>query len=511
MLGLFSNKSDHPLANLKSAKQLLDALPKTDAVQVLQEVGHWIEALFDPENEFRVDHQFNILRMLDDAAHPHLRKISQQYFAVIPPNEFQENRLWGAMNEYLTFCELGYWQLLSSVRNGAKGSSALKSDMPLIIARGLYALFRRLECVKIRYTQIDAPCWIRLADFYDYAEGIQCQDETLQVYAGGTNANITIKRLFSSVLAWHSMAVGTFKPLDLHIAKRLITHISKTYSVHEQFQTGCLFVFDLAKPGSPMRILVNDAQYPRSARLINIQTPPRYIDNLLKTLDKNLIPEEFNLEVTYGAEQVSDVLRRLAVYYQESMPVRRHPRREVQMSVQAVNGFLPILEQAEAGLNLLGSGSQVCAVEDISTGGLRFVLPANQSNTVKIGTLVGLKAENTPHSGVGIVRRLRRDAQGNLHVGVRILASKAEVVLLYGNDSINPAQLALSLENSEMQEGERWMLMPSDTFALNRSPIMWLGELSYLMMPLGIVEKGSDFDLVRYRPMLQDSGSDDAY
>jgi hypothetical protein len=40
---------------------------------------------------------------------------------------------------------------------------------------------------------------------------------------------------------------------------------------------------------------------------------------------------------------------------------------------------------------------------------------------------------------------------------------------------------------------------------------MWLGELSYLMMPLGVVEKGSDFDLVRYRPMLQDSGSDDAY
>jgi len=73
MLGFFSNKSDHPLANLKSAQQLLDDLPKTDPVQVLDEIGHWIEALFDQENAFRLDHQFAVLRMLDEAAHPHLK------------------------------------------------------------------------------------------------------------------------------------------------------------------------------------------------------------------------------------------------------------------------------------------------------------------------------------------------------------------------------------------------------------------------------------------------------
>ena len=513
MLGIFKNKSDHPLANLKSAQQLIDALPKKDPVEVLQEVGHWIEALFDPENEFRIDHQFVVLRMLDETAHAHLRKISQNYFSVIPPNTFQENRLWAAMHEYFTFCEMGYWHLLNAMREGKKGSSSLKGNMPLIIARGMYALFGRLECVKVRYSQVDAQCWERLADFYDYAEGMQCEDEPLQVYMGGANSNISIKRLFASLIAWHSIAVGAFKPLDLHIAKALITHLSKVFVVHEQFKPGCMFMFDLAKPSSPMRVLVDGAQYPQSARFVSAASPASIVSNLLKTLDKNIVPEEFSFEVAYSAEQVVDVLRRLAVYFQESLPVRRHQRKKIQMNVQAVNGFLSILEQAEAGLNLQGAGSEVCAVEDISVSGLRFVLPASQSNAVKIGTLVGLTPENTAHCGVGIVRRLRRDAQGNLHVGVKTLANKAEVVLLYGNDSINPASLALSLDSTDAQEGERWMLMPSDTFSLNRSPNMWQGEQNYLLLPLAIVEKGSDFDLVRYRQMQQDSSGadDDAY
>lgn len=510
MLGIFSNKSDHPLANLKSAQQLLDALPKTDSVEVLNEVGHWIEALFDPANEFRVDHQFSVLRILDEAAHPHLRKISQSYFAVVPPIPFQENRLWAAMHEYLDFCAKGYAQLLSAVRAGEKGSSALKSAMPVIIARGMYALFRKMECVKARYAQLDAQCWLDLADFYDYAESIACQDEPLQVYMGGANSNISIKRMFASLITWHSVAVGAFKPLDLHIAKNLITHISKSFAVTERNLPDSVFVFDLAQPSSPMRLLTEGAQYPQSMRFVSTKTSPGYIENLLKTLDKNLVPDELAFDVVYGAELVANVLRRLAVFFQESLPVRRHQRRKIQMSIQAANGFLPVLEQAEAGLNLLGASSSVCAVEDISSGGLRFVLKPDQVIAVTIGTLVSLKPENTPHCGVGIVRRLRRDVQGNLHVGVKMLASKVEVVLLYGNDSINPASLALTLENAEVQEGECWLFMPSDSYSQTRSPTMKQGDESYLLMPLSLVEKGVDFDLVRYRKMLQDSSADEA-
>lgn len=511
MLGIFSNKSDHPLADMKSAQQLLDALPKTDSVEVLQEIAHWIETLFDPENDFRLEHQFAVLRMLDDAAHLHLRKISNSYFAALPPNAFQENRMWEAMHAYLNFCELGYWQLQRAVRAGEKGGSALKAHIPLIIARGIYALFGRLECVKVKYAQIDPQCWIHLADFYDYAEGLQCQDEILPVYAGGANANISIKRLFASVLAWYSMAVGAFKPLDLHIAKCVITHISKSFTVHEQFKAGSSFMFDLANPASPMRVIIEGAQYPLSIRFVNLGSTTVQIDNLLKTLGKNLIPDELNLQVAYSAELVADVLRRLAVYFQPELPVRRQQRKKIQMGVNAAYGFLNVLEQAEEGLNVRGATSKICAVEDISVNGIRFVLNASQLNSLKIGTLIGLQPENSKHWGAGIVRRLRRDAQNNLHVGVRVLSNKSEVILLYGCKAGNAASLALLLDGSDTQSGESFMLVPPDTYSANISPTLNIGEQRYLLLPLALIEKGEDFDLVRYRRMEQDSDADEAY
>lgn len=511
MLGIFSNKSDHPLENLKSAQQLLDALPKTDSVEVLQEIAHWIESLFDPDNAFRTDHRFAVLRMLDEVAHLHLRKISQSYFAALPPNSFQENRMWEAMHAYLASSELGYLQLLKAVRAGEKGGAGIRAHMPLIIARGTYALFGKLECVKVKYAQIDPQCWLNLADFYDYAESIQCQDEPLPVYAGGANANISIRRLFASVLAWYSMAVDTFRPLDLHIAKCLITHLSKSFAVHEHFKPGSHFMFDLAKPVSPMRVIAEGAQYPLSMRFVNIGTPPGYIDSLLKTLGKNLVPDELNMGVAYSAELVAEVLRRLAVYFQQALPVRRHQRKNIKMSANAAYGFLNVLEQADEGLNVHGATSKICAVEDISVNGIRFVLNASQMNSIKIGTLVGMQPEGTKNWGAGIVRRLRRDAHNNLQVGVRVLANKTEVVLLYGNEAGKAASLALLLDLSDAQSGESWMLVQSDTYSANISPTMKLGEQRYLLMPLALVEKGEDFDLVRYRKMEQESDADEAY
>lgn len=509
MLGIFSNKSDHPLANFKSAQLLLDALPKTDSVQVLEEIAHWIEALFDVQNEFRVDHQFAILRMLDDASHPHLRKISQAYFAALPPSAFQEARLWEALNTYLRFSELGYLHLLRDVRAGEKGSSAIKANIPLIIARGMYALFRRLECAKIKYMKPDPQCWTNLADLYDYAEGVKCQDEELLVYAGGAHASISIRRLFASVLAWYSMAVGVFKPLDLHIAKYLITHISKSFKVYEKLNPGSHFTFDLAHPSSPERVIIKGAQYPLSIRFVEIATTPGHVDNLLKTLSKNLIPDELKMEVVYGAELVAEILRRLAVYFKQELPVRRHQRKKIKVNVNAAYGYLNVLEQADEGLNVHGVTSKICAVEDISLNGIRFILDASQLNSMKIGTLIGLQPEGAKSWGAGIVRRLRRDDQNNLHVGVRVLTNKADVVLLYGNTGANAASLALLLDYAEAQSGECWLLLPTETFSMNISPTMKSGAQSYLLLPLAVVEKGEDYDLVRYRMMEQESEGDE--
>ena len=513
MLGLFSNKSDHPLASLKSAQQLLDALPKNDSVEVLDEIGHWIEALFDPAHEFRLDHQFTVFRMLDDAAHPHLRKIVQSYFAVVPPATFHENRLWGAMNSYSTFCDMGYLDLLIGLQKGEKGSSTIKSNLSLICARGIYAVFGRLECAAVRYIQIDQQLWIHLAEYFAYAEEEQCLDEPLSLYAGlGTETSV--RPLFASVLMWYTAGVGSFRPLDLHISKRLISYMSKSFEVNERPAEGSLFAFDLAKPAPPVRVKEEGAMYPASLRFMGVGAAPQQFDNLLKTLEKNLVPEALNMGAAYSAEAVTDVARSLSLCCRSPLPLRRNPRRKIKVSMNVVNGYSKVIEKTGSGLNFNDPESEIWEVEEISANGFSCVLPPARANSVRIGTLLGLQPEKIEHWGAGIVRRMRRDAQNNMHVGVEMLSSKVVGVILHGHDGVNAeARLsALLLDKSDQQNGESLILIKQDIFSINRSPTMQLGDQNFLLLPLALVEKGVDFDLVRYRTIEQDTNSgEEAY
>lgn len=511
MLRLFGSKSDHPLANMKSAQQLLDALPKADAVDVLQEIGHWIEELFDPANDFRLDHQFAVLRMLDDVGHVHLRKIIHSYFAAVPPSAFQENRLWGAMNTYFAFSELGYMHVLAGLRNGEKGSSTIKASTALICARGVYAIFGMIECAAVRYAQIDPQLWVHLAQFYAYAEAEKCHDEALVVYSG-LGGNTSIQSLFAGVLMWYTAAVGSFRPLDMHIAKRLVTYMSKSFPVSTQCQPGSLFAFDLNSPLPPARVKEEGAMYPAGMRFVGSGEAPKQLEDMLKTLGKNLVPEELNMGVAYSAEVVAEVAHELTECCQVPLPLRRHARSKIKVNMHVANGFFSVVEQSDEWLNLDDAACESWDVEDISVSGVRCVLPAGRPTSVKIGALVGLQPDKVEHWGAGIVRRMSRDAQNNLHVGVEMLAKKVFSIVLHGHDGIKADAIhpALFLDKSGAQNGECWILMRQDTFSINHSPNTELNGENLLLLPLGLVEKGVDFELARYRKMAQES-SEEAY
>ncbi len=509
MLKLFGNKSDHPLANIKSAQQLLESLSKTHAVEVLQEMVHWIEELLLPANEFRLDHQFAVLRLLDDAAHPHLRRAIHSYFSAEPPAAFQENRLWGAMNSYFTCCEQGYRHLLTGLHNGNKGSSAIKSFLPLICARGIYAIAGRLECAAVRYAQIDPDLWAHLAEFYAYAEEQKCLDEQLAVYSG-LGAGTSARHLFATVLMWYGTGVGSRRPLDLHIAKRLLTHAGKSFTVDERCIAGSLFYFDLASPSAPTRVKEEDAMYPASMRFIGSGEAARLFDDMLRTLAKNMVPEELNMGVAYNAEMVGKVARQLAVCCHSPLPSRRHQRRKIKMNLSVANGFAQMVEQTAVDLYLDDAASESWDVENVSANGFSCVLPAGRDSKIRIGALVGMQPEKVVHWGVGIVRRMSRDARNNLHVGVEMLATRVQGAVLHGHDGLHAGaeHPALFLDKSDMQNDESWVLMKAGTFSSMRSSTMTIGEESYLLLPLGLLEKGDDYDLARYRRMVQDSGEE---
>ena len=86
-------KPDHPMADPKEARRILEALPADDAIKSLDELLHWLESVAAVEG-FKPEARIQLLFTLDETAQPRVRKLAKEYFTAGRPSRFQENRLW---------------------------------------------------------------------------------------------------------------------------------------------------------------------------------------------------------------------------------------------------------------------------------------------------------------------------------------------------------------------------------------------------------------------------------
>lgn len=507
MLGFFGRKSDHPMADLKSAQALLEDLPKSDALKSLQELATWVESVRE-QAEFRLDHQLAVLRLLDETARPFERKLMREYFAANTVSKFQENRLWMALYEYLGQAAQAYVNVLARYRNGDKGGPAIKPALPLVAARGICAVAGRLKCAAARYALVDSAMWKYLAEFYSHAETQQYLDEPVLLYSGA-GAHTSVRCEFTSVLMWYATSSSTLNRLNMHLAERLTAHLCRDFTVGVQWEAESKFGFDLLHPGQPMR--VSEETRPQPGLLfIGVKDIKPHIESLLKALEKNVVPEEINLGGAYDADKVRGVLRYLEDCLTSPPPTRRNVRHNIKVNLHVAHGLSRVMEHTDVGLNFGDDSSTTWEVEDISTGGFRCVLPASRVDGIAIGLLVGIKPEKVDRWGVGIVRRLKRDQQDNLQVGVEVLTNQMTGVGLRER-STDEEQPALWLNSPGDDSGEARLLLSADTYSSSRSLHVRLADKNYLLMPLELLEKGEDYDLARYRKIEEDTSSDAAY
>ena len=490
------------MADLKSAQQLLKDVPRNDALKALMEITDWIESVSD-NADFNLDQRLDVLSLLDESARPHMRKLVFDYFSTLTLSQFQENRAWMALNEFFTQIEQAYFKVLAGYCKGDKGGSTIKSSLPLVTARGIYAVMGRLKFAAARYAQVDPAIWQHLAEFYYHAEAQQYLHESVRLYSGAAQTT-SVRDRFVSLLMWYAPGSSTFSPQNMHIAERLATHFCRHFRVETQLVSDSLFCFDLKQPAQLMRVMPETAALP-SVRFLSAGDVVPHIEALLKTLEKNIVPDEINLGGVYAASAVRDVARHLAIYWSAPPPMRRNVRRPIKVNMNVAHGFANVVEHAltEQG----NTASMTWAVEDISATGFRCVLPAKGADGVKIGSLIGIRPENVGHRGAGIVRRLGRDGQNNLHVGVEILGKRVENVLLraHGRTAVGGGQAALWLVKPEDESGEICLLMNPDTFSMNVSLNTQFEGKRYLLIPLSLLEKGVDYDLARYRKVEEDA------
>lgn len=495
------------MADIKSAQLFLHDLPKTDALKALHELTTWIESVRE-QQDFRVDHQLEVLRLLDETARPYERRLTRDYFTDKSLTKFHENRLWMALNDFFMQVAQAYLNVQMRYRNGDKGSAAIQPSLPLIAARGISALTGRLKCAAARYALPDQTIWGSLAGLYAHAEAQKYLDEPVALYAG-LNTNTSVRYEFASLLMWYASGASTLNPLQMHLAERLTSHFCRNFAISAQNEPGSVFCFDLEHPAPPMRVNAELKLLP-GMRFLGAGSAQPHVQALLGIMKKDVVPETINLGGVFDADTVREVARHLSVFWGSDLPVRRDARHKVLVKLYVALGFAGVLEKAGADLNPATDTSEHWTVEDISISGMRCVLPSARAADVAIGLLVGTRPERGAHWGAGIVRRLSRDKQNNLHVGIQLLGNHVAAVKLREH-GVSGEQRAVLLNNVNDDSGEVSLLMGPAAFSESSSLHVQLSGKNYLLMPLALLEKGVDYDLARYRRIEEDVGAEGAY
>ena len=102
--GILAQKNEHPLANPRELRRIVSELPKDNAFKAQDEITGWLESLAGID-DFPADRLYEVILAFEEAAQPHLKRLSREYFQAARLSRSEEKHLWSI--------NYGFWSLLA--------------------------------------------------------------------------------------------------------------------------------------------------------------------------------------------------------------------------------------------------------------------------------------------------------------------------------------------------------------------------------------------------------------
>lgn len=490
MLGLFSPKSDHPLADAREARRVFEELAGREPQQALDEVSGWLESVAADER-MRLAERLALVGQLDEAAQAHARRLGRDYLTSPRLGRQQELRLWQTNHDFWQQLAAAYEGCLTRYRAQEKGAEAIRAELPLLVVRLLRACSAQLKWDQFRYGPIDGALWQRMGRAYLFAEAGGFARRELTPYPN-VAAGSSPQQEYLKALVFQASSMDSLLPLEIEIAERLIAHFLPHFVFTAETRPDNVYWVAVGEPAPPRRLAVAPPPSPE-LRFFSTGAALARLEALRRELERGEVPPQLNLGAQYSARTVLPVLRHLALYWAPKPPMRTHDRHRVKSRLTVINGLAAI----HARLSGTGGegGSESWVVEDVSLGGMGAQVPLSASDWVRIGALLGLQPEGGSNWLVGVIRRFSRETATLGAVGIETLSKAPQAVSgdLGGMDCA-----ALLLDVLHSGETVRVLLPraafePAIPFAF-----AWQGR-SARLDPVELLESGVDFDLGLYR------------
>jgi len=498
MLKMFGGAAaDHPMADAKEAKRILDELPTQDA-KALEELAGWHESLAaaDLKADLRIQRQLAV----DEAAQARIRKLARE---VLTPSaqtsKFQDTINWTRLHEYWRQAGLSFARSIDSFLQGAKGAD--KTLLPLTVSRALRCIAQQIKWQHVRYAPADIHVWGVLNRIYAFAELRGVTEARVNLYAGGVES--TPKQEFLKAQMLGACSPDSLQPLEVEIAERVINDLAPSFTLGAQPDRELLYWTDLALATAPLRSL-REPKPSTSVRFFGPGSAAAALAALIRKIETNReVPAGLNLGASYDHEAVLSAMGHLAVYWDREPPERRHPRHSVKSKLVVAHGFSGVLEAlggTGGSLDFNPAVAESWAVENVSAGGFGAVAKPAKSEWLKVGTLVAMQPDGGPNWVVGTVRRVSRVSRDEARIGIETL-SRAPALSRFSGGAEEEQGVLLASDET----GETSIALRAGVFTRGRNLEAAVDGKQHVYMPQSVDERGDDYEIALFRAMIRES------
>ena len=504
-------KPDHPMADMKQARDLIAEFAAHDANKALDEVTFWLDSV-NRTDGLKLDYRFELYDALDQAARMHQRKLAHDYLATDRQEKFRESKLWHSLFDFWKTLGACYNQCVEQFQAGSGGASALKKDLPVAVARALRCLTLQLKWSALRYGPIDDRVWSELGRLYLFAESRRMATTPVDIYPGA-HGQVTVEQEFLKALMLGVSSTDKLTPLKQEIAERIVAHFGALYKMQGKSAVEGNYYFDLAMRKPPARVMKGLTSGPTNRYFGPGEALPALRAMIEDIKKKQAVPPDVNLGGSYEPQLVRSVMAHLAMCWSDKPPARSSERRKIASRLTVVHGMDDILRcvtprdidftldyQAKA-------AGESWIVENISDGGFGAIVPPVRGDWLRVGSLLGLLRETSKYWGVGVVRRLTCDEFQQRRVGIQLLSKAIIPVRLSPAGDVSSINVmhdrdsAVLLSTAPDKNGDVALLLKAGSYTMTQLLEMNVSGQRYYLMPRRLIEGGDDFDWGQFKVM----------
>ena len=505
---LKGGKVDHPLANVKDARKVIDDFPYRDPWQTVEDVNYWLASINDTP-EFKADHRFETLGMLDEATLKCHEQLLVSYVKLPDGERAQERRIWKTSADYWSLLGAGYLGCIAQARESKNAAKEYKLILPLLVGRTLRALRQQMKWTLLRYGAVSGGIWQNFASCITLAEATDSFTAQVELYPGiASSLSSPSAEFLRAMMFWASSPSG-LSPLEQDVADRVVAALTPKFRYDRSAWEGCEYCFDIEPARPPLRF-TRSTPVSEATRYFDAAEAHQAVRAAYEQLARGgKLPLGLETGPATDVNVVARALKHLAINWAKDMPSRAFERRRTALSLEVVHGYPQVLGALDpASLDVFDASAATkpdsWVAEDASAGGYGVVVPPGRGDWLRVGMLLALRIDLEQNWTLGVIRRVKGDEHKQHRVGIQLISKVPVPVQLRTMSSAaqgGKLQGALLLAARASANGALHVMTKRDLYTGREALEATFGAppSAKVLENGAIVESGHDFEWMRYK------------